>query len=489
MVSYRPRDARRPASPRVAGEHAGRYRTARDEVARRRVEREREEFGDGLSLEHPVLDDVPLLGHLLASLNQIDRIIASAVDTIIQLQESGAVEATTGVWLEQWLAIVCRRTRTDRRMLLTTAEVCRRLPSLREGFSQGRISWCQARNLVCQVMKLPRVADDELDAGIAALIDRADGADPDTLGDLARWLVEDHAPDPGDDPDADVAEYLALQPRLDGTGGRFHGEVGAVRFAQLAEATDPGPADEPARKGFGATSDPDAARRIARSAGRRRLDRLFDLLDHATAADDGDRPGQAPVSLLLRADLDSLLDRHQTPAALLTKLTGGRMRLSSAAARRLIDERGADLRTVVLDDTGSVLGVGRRTNLPPGWLRDAILAIHDVCTEPGCLTAARACDTDHAQPWHPVRPGDVGGRTDIDNTAPLCRPANRTKEADGWTCTQTADGTRTWRHQRTNLSVKTISTTRPPGAAPARSGTDPPAAGTDPPGDPPGDPP
>lgn len=82
MFSYRRSHARRPASPRVAAEHVGAYRAARDESARRRVEHERSVIGDTLSLEHPILDEVPLLGELLASLNQIDRIIASAVDSL-----------------------------------------------------------------------------------------------------------------------------------------------------------------------------------------------------------------------------------------------------------------------------------------------------------------------------------------------------------------------------------------------------------------------
>lgn len=136
-------------------------------------------------------------------------------------------------------------------------------------------------------MKLPRVGDDELDAGVAALNERAQAPIP------TRCVIDDHTPDPATGP-AEPAEFLALQPRLDGTGGRFHGELGPVRFAQLAEATAPGPADEPARAGFGAPTDPETVRRMARTAGRRRLEKLFDLLD-----------------------------RTRTPGALLTKLTAG----------------------------------------------------------------------------------------------------------------------------------------------------------------------
>jgi hypothetical protein len=123
-----------------------------------------------------------------------------------------------------------------------------------------------------------------------------------------------------------------------------------------------------------------------------------------------------------------------------------------------------------------VVGVGRRTRVPPGWLADAVSALHDTCTEPGCNVAARACDLDHAAPWHPARPGPVPGRTDIDQLAPLCRPANRTKEADGWTATQTTAGIRTWHHLRTGLSIHTLpATTRIRGPA---TGTGPPTSGS-----------
>ncbi|GGI08562.1 HNH endonuclease signature motif containing protein [Egicoccus halophilus] len=165
------------------------------------------------------------------------------------------------------------------------------------------------------------------------------------------------------------------------------------------------------------------------------------------------------MRLLLRAELDTLCDRRQTPAQLLTRLAGGRMTLTATAARRLIDERGAELRTIVLDTTGNVVGVGRRTRIPPGWLTDAVLAVHDTCTEPGCNIAATACDLDHATPWHPTRPDHPPGTTDIDNLAPLCRTANRTKEPDGWSATQTPDGTRRWHHPRTRLTIDTLPAT------------------------------
>ncbi len=171
----------------------------------------------------------------------------------------------------------------------------------------------------------------------------------------------------------------------------------------------------------------------------------------------------APPKLLVRLPFDALVD-PAVPAELLTGLVGGRLKLTSAAARRLIDRRGALLRTVVVDDDGTVLGVGRATRRPPGWLTDVVAAVHDTCTGPGCDRPARGADIDHARPWWPARPDGRPGHTDVDNLGPLCAATNRDKEAAGWQTIQTAAGVRTWRHPRSGLTTTTIpSTWRPTG--------------------------
>jgi hypothetical protein len=130
----------------------------------------------------------------------------------------------------------------------------------------------------------------------------------------------------------------------------------------------------------------------------------------------------------------------------------------------LADERGVLLRTVVVDDHGAVLGVGRATRRPPGWLTDSDLAVHDTCTGPGCDRPAARAQTDHAVPWWPTRPDQPPGTTDIDNLGPLCDATNRDKEAAGWQVDQTTGGVRTWHHPRSGLTCTTVPTTwRPHG--------------------------
>jgi hypothetical protein len=425
----------------------------------------------------PVLDEVPELAEVLDAALRIDRLVARLIDGLMRLRRHGLAERATGVALEQWLAIVARRTGADRRMLLTTCEVFERLPSLAAAFlHDGSVSWAQTRAVVLRVQRLPGALDDAIDGELAKAIVGGLGADPDALVHRVGRVVASF--EPGEQAAmqryAEEREFLAIQPRLDGSGGRVFGDFGPVGLATLdaALSTPPEPGEGPTREGFAEEADPRRRRDVAASAGHRRARRLLELCEssgHAPPAEEADAadadgsaaagsaaagPGPArtparPPQLLLRTHLSTLLDRDQTPATLLTTLTGGGMWVDAATARRLVEERGADLRTVVLDDTGGVVGVGRRRRVPPGWLRETLLALHDTCAAPGCTTAARVCDADHAIPWRPSSPGGgSAARTDVDQLAPLCRTDNRTKEHDGWQAGQTADGTRTWHHPR-----------------------------------------
>jgi hypothetical protein len=405
---------------------------------------------DGPPFGFPVLDEVPELAALLQLAVDAERLTARFVDAIVHIEADGLVGAATGVPLEQWLAIVARSTGADRRMLRTAARVCRRLPSLRAAFSAGEVSWSQVRTVACKVHDVPTHLDDRLDAGLARAIEGAAGADPDALARIVDWtlaaLISDDAPERAA-PDDDV---FILQPRLDGSGGKVWGDFGPVGFAALDAATDPGPTGAASRTSFGDAADPGAVAANRRTAGRARAAKLIELCHRG--------PDGAPARpmLLLRAELDALLGDSGLPAQLLTTLAGGAMHCDADTARRLVDAHGADLRLVVLDH-GDVVGVGTRTSRPPAWVADAVLALHDTCSEPGCGVAARVCDLDHAQPVADRGPTDVG------NLAPLCATSNHRKERDGWTVTQTRDGIRRWTHRRTGVTTRTLPTTwRPP---------------------------
>jgi hypothetical protein len=488
----------------------------------------------------PVLAELPELASALAAFATADDRMLDGILTLSRLLDSGEVEATTGVGVEQWIGIVARQTRMDRRLLLRLCRLLHRYPSLRVAVEGRQVSYAQLRGLGLALRKAPVAIDGELDAFLARLLPEVQGADPDVVVDQVTRAIDELSPETLDAHERGINRHLHLQPNLERTGGRFSGETDAIGLALLDEATAPsrrqldhpgglggarhdnllgrlahtcddqpldgsdaaeaaaGADTRPASGDAGDADDlPADAADAAAEAGTADVDADVDAdadADAGTAAGAGPeraaRPRSSldvvvpPVKLLARVELDRLLDGDRAPAELVTRLVGGKLRLSAEAARRLLDARGVELRTVVVDQ-GTVVGVGRKTRVPPGWLRDATAAVHDTCTAPLCDRPARSCDLDHAVPWHPHRPDDPYGRTDIDQLGPLCGRTNQQKEAGGWRAVQTGDGRRTWTHQRTGLTITTVpSTWRPHGTDPPKHrGTDPPARrGTGPPG-------
>ena len=470
------------------------------------------------SLTAEVLDSCPTLGELLEVLGEVDRLNARAVRLVDQLQTSGEAEALTGLPLELWLSVQGRQVRSDRRMLATAAEMLERLPSLREAFAAGQVSWGQVRAVVLATLRLPTHLHDRIDAQLAATIPALADAEPDALVHAVGRAIDAQDPGPDDQAgDRDRQErFLALQPRLDGSGGSVYGEYDAVGFAVLDAwfAADP-PRPIRTRDKVGELGDDERRETNRRSTARWRADRLIERLagdlpgggelsandaadgaadgadanaasgdraasgdgpdadradtDNAHAAGDGPTGRARPrPTLLLRLPYESLLD-GEVPGDLLTTLTGGRLRLSARASRELLDAGGADLRSIIIDQSGEVLGVGRRTRVPPGWLRDARLALDSTCTAPGCQVAARNCHLDHGHRW------EDGGPTDVANLSHLCATDNHARERDGWDAVGASEGSRRWFHRRTGLHVRHVPETwRPPPVQPDASGREPP---------------
>jgi hypothetical protein len=409
----------------------------------------------------------------------------------------------------------------DRRLLVPTCRLLHRLPTLDAAVRSGRVSFAQLRGLALALRTAPADLDAPVDRLLGALLDgldRMERPDPDVLVRQVADAIDELRPEDLADREQDAADgrYLALQPFLDGTGGRFHGQLDAPGLALLDEATTPPGALLDHAGGYGAAR---ADTLLARLAGDSASDAgtarpaapgpdevLGDAAETGGARDETvDRSTTAgrtvapwwdqlaPPRLLVRLPFEALLD-ERVPADLLTRLVGGRLRLTTAAARRLLDARGTQLRSVVVDEDGTVLGVGRDSRQPPGWCSDVLAAVHDTCTGPGCDRPARGADADHAVPWWPARAQDPAGATDADNLGPLCPATNREKEAAGWRVAQTAAGIRTWHHPRSGLTTTTVPDTwrppddprrdRPPGRGHA-AGHDPgrrPHAGPAPPG-------
>jgi hypothetical protein len=452
----------------------------------------------------PILAELPDLARVLGQLTAVDRMLADAIGTLMRLLDTGEVERVAGVDVDHFVMLVARRTGADRRMLTTAVRTCQRLPSLWHALAAGRLSWAQTRSLVLRLQQPVPVDDATLDGIVAGAINDTTDAEPDAAASRLGWALDALRTEPtAGAVAADDDGFLHLQPRLDGSGGRVFGDLGPVPFAMLDTATAPGPdaTVAPTRDGFASDATPERAGQAARTLGRRRLASLTRLLwahhhtdpradrddrrmtSGATRDDvdvvDGPRStvgGGSGVGLLVRAELDTLLGHDSRSAQLLTTLAGGVMHVTPVTARRLADA-GIACRLIVTD-AGHVVGVGRRTRKPPGWLREALLAVHDTCTAPGCRRAALTSQLDHATPWID------GGTTDATNCGPVCTSDNRVKERAGWRATGHPDGRRRWHHPRSGLTTTTMPATGPPrsqeASGPSQSSRPPPDPTRDP---------
>jgi hypothetical protein len=437
--------------------------------------------GEGRS---PAADACEPLAELLDQAAVADRANQRMVELLARLHATGEAETVTGVAVDVWLLSVGLPA-SDRRMLDTATVQLGRLPSVADGFARGLVSWGQVRTICLLTQRLSDTDADEFDLTLAPSIDRYADADPDGLLAIARQIVDrlQVRQVAAETERAEREAFVSMQPRLDGNGGRFHGELGGLGFGLVAATLSAGAPLPAGRRELVGDRARDLDGEQVRTLGRHRADRLVQL-----CADDLARRGRpvaaglplaadAPASRMrlpasdgtgidrtralvpeatLIIDVDQLLGHDGLPVELLTDLTGGRLKVASSTARDWLDQAGCRLRTIVLDDTGQILGVGRATRQPPGWLQDVNRATDATCRAPGCRTAASVCDLDHHTPWHPRRPDDAPGGTDAVNLGPVCRTDNTAKHHQGWDVERLGDGTIGWTHPRTGLTVRTL---------------------------------
>lgn len=93
---------------------------------------------------------------------------------------------------------------------------------------------------------------------------------------------------------------------------------------------------------------------------------------------------------------------------------------------------------VVLDALGVPLDAGRSQRYATREQRRALALRDGGCTFPGCDAPVAWCDAHHIWPW------ELGGETDLENLALLCRHHHGVTHRRGWTMTATADQWFTW---------------------------------------------
>jgi hypothetical protein len=149
-----------------------------------------------------------------------------------------------------------------------------------------------------------------------------------------------------------------------------------------------------------------------------RADAIANLAEHFLAAS-GDYPqlqglkGAERCQVVLHVDVNTL--REQRTGACCSHAKShfeDKPWLSPRTARRLSCD--ASLVTVLEDEAGQVLNVGRRSRIVPAHIRRALMERDGVCRYPGCHES-RYVDAHHIVHWAD------GGETSLDNLVTLCR--------------------------------------------------------------------
>jgi hypothetical protein len=149
-----------------------------------------------------------------------------------------------------------------------------------------------------------------------------------------------------------------------------------------------------------------------------RADALIKMAEHfiATCGHDGvlqGLRGAEHCQVMLHVDIDTLRGhssgQHKGPACC---NLDEKHWISAKTAQRLSCD--ASLVTVLENDRGQVLNIGRRSRTVPPSIRRALSLRDKTCRVPGCCQS-RNLDAHHIQHW------SEGGETSLDNLVHLCR--------------------------------------------------------------------
>ncbi|EMY35075.1 hypothetical protein D477_006211 [Arthrobacter crystallopoietes BAB-32] len=94
---------------------------------------------------------------------------------------------------------------------------------------------------------------------------------------------------------------------------------------------------------------------------------------------------------------------------------------------------------VLIDERGEAVAIAKEMRHPPEWLKRMIRLRDETCRGPGCIINSRHCEIDHTVAWAD------GGKTELINLAPYCKPDHISKHEGGWHTTQEENGV--LRHQ------------------------------------------
>ena len=288
------------------------------------------------------------------------------------------------------------------RRWIAAAHALGRLPRISEAFARGHLG-------VDKIVELTRFATPETEAGLLKWASNVSVACIRRKGDLVlRPSIEE---------DREAERSRSLSWWYTDHGRRFglladlpaaQGAVVAKALERVAESVPFMPGEE----------DPF-------HADARRADALVALCSARIARDsDPDR-----ATVVIHAPLQTLISGNGG-----CEVEGGPV-IHPETARRLLCA--ARIQTVVEDERGNPIRLGRITREPPAWMLRQLRYRDRECTFPGC-GARRFTQAHHILWW------DRGGSTELDNLLLVCSFHHKLVHEQGWTVRWDGDGPARW---------------------------------------------
>tara|TARA_R110001592_G_scaffold215025_1_gene468210 strand:+ start:68145 stop:69548 length:1404 start_codon:yes stop_codon:yes gene_type:complete len=160
-----------------------------------------------------------------------------------------------------------------------------------------------------------------------------------------------------------------------------------------------------------------------------RADALVSIAEHFLASADQATTlqglkGSERCQLLLHVDINTLRQHHSKPGPCHEHChMGDKHWMSPNTAKRLACD--TSLITVLEDEQGTVLNIGRKTRTVPSNIGRALSLRDKTCRFPGCCES-RYVDAHHIRHWAD------GGETSLDNLVTLCRYHHRQLHGGGF---------------------------------------------------------
>jgi len=375
----------------------------------------------------PVVEDAGAaeLRALTDHVREAERHLAAAVLSAGRLAGSGVCERVEGLPLELLLALACRLTGADRRMLVTAGEVLADMPATARLFRDGAISWGQVRAIVGTVRRLPAADRGQIDARVAASAERFQGIDaydPDQL----VWAVDQAAEQLRDRRSVErtqerrrASSFLSVQAALDG-GMRLYGELDAVKAAPVLNALDAAagaPAEDVAHE---AIDESDGPAWSGTARGRQYADALEAVCAEWLSGGSGRR---ARPLLVAHVDVSQL--RAEAGGTVEMAVRGDLPRVTAATLEALAAS--ADVRAVVFDGARPLAVTGKvKAESIPADTRFAVRA-----RDLGCRFPGSADPLGHTDVHHMVH-REHGGDHHPENLVSLSRRHHSLAHRHGW---------------------------------------------------------